>query len=142
MDHFRNFIGFGSDGTYISNYRKDPVQVAEEILSQHRGQIVELSYNEISRKYQPKFRYSQEGMFTPHLNQVKIPKIGSLKGFLKGVLTDNIEIDLGSEINKTIEIQKIVIGDKFVTEVREHNYSVMRKNIWSLFIKISEELNF
>ncbi|MEK6889967.1 MAG: hypothetical protein AABX35_02155 [Nanoarchaeota archaeon] len=112
MDHFRNFRGFG--GQYLSHHKEEPIRVAERLLEKFRGQTVQLVYNEIAEKYMPVFRYDQSGMFKPHKDFVNVPKEGSLEGFLNGVKTDNILL-LGD--NESFELQRIVIGNQFVTEV-------------------------
>lgn len=113
MDYFRNFHGFGLKGTYLRHSGEEPAVAARRIISQHPGERVTLIYEEINDidKFPLEMRFGHKEM------TFRVPKSGKLNGILNYVITDNIVIYM-EEPNPSLEIQKIVIGNQFVSELR------------------------
>ncbi|MDP2749456.1 MAG: hypothetical protein Q8O89_01330 [Nanoarchaeota archaeon] len=117
-DHFKDFKGFGScGGAYLGFERKDVSETARGILELHRGEIVRVSYNNIApTEYRPINKYSQRDIFHPVENwKIDVPRKGSLERMFSAVNTDNMRLEF---LEDTIEIQKIVIGEQYVSEIR------------------------
>ena len=116
MDYFRDFEGFGSDGVYKGHWKLEPKEVATKILEEHRRKKVLLEYSFANEN--PR---SPAETFAAHEQWINsIAKHGSLDYIVQGN-PDNIIIKFPNE-NKIYEIQRIVIADQFVTELRDHSF--------------------
>jgi len=118
MDNFKNFKGFGINGTYLSHSTKTPCEAGRDLLQSLRGKKIEVCYESISdsvNKYEPHLT------FQPHKDYFVVGKQVE-NGYLSDVNTDNIMIRVENGTNPiTYEIQRIVMGQHTITELRQHS---------------------
>jgi hypothetical protein len=114
MDHFKNFRGFGEG--YLAHHRETPVETLRRVLKMHEGKQVQLEYEAISTEIVSvgdRLKYAAV-KFTPCIDRFKVPSNGAIEKMLEGVNTDKITIRLP---HQTFELQKIVIGKQFITQL-------------------------
>lgn len=121
MEYFRNFQGFGINGTFIGSFEENVVDVARRILSENRGRSVVLDY--LNTKSGRKLTH-RDSSCEERQDRIQIPKNGSLDRILYSVKTDNIEISFLDGEKEAFELQKLVVGDEWIVELRKLDYNI------------------
>ena len=129
MKHFNNLKPIVTEFDATGYWQVEPLRLAEQFLDQYRGCEIE-AYYESTPTSDKEIGLHPERTWKSNKVRAEIPLSGSLKGFLGfGITSDLVEMNIlgvpgfidrrGEPYHKRINFQKLVIGDEWVTEVKE-----------------------